>query len=288
MTLPTEPLETGEAIELAASKPTTSVVLVNAATAARWLERNKRNRRISSVAVERYRRDIAEGRWVFAADPVRFSDMGNLLDGQHRLTALSMVPEASIPLLVVRGLPDDTQFYMDQGRKRSAGQQLELKGIRNSSNVASAVKVYIVWRDGLMFRDNKMSQTITSAQIEAWVDEHADHCAFLSSHINPIRRADAPPSAAGAAALRFYEIDPSMAGDFFQHLADGGMPKNHPINTLDKRLQRNRREGLKMSTRDYLSLYILAWNAWRDGRQMSKFQRPRGGSWTAESFPEPK
>lgn len=57
--------------------------------------------------------------------------------------------------------------------------------------------------------------------------------------------------------------------------------------TLDKRLQRMRREGLKMPERDYLALFILAWNAWRDGKQMSKFQRPRGGRWSEANFPEP-
>lgn len=287
--LPITPVEAGEQAALASDKIVTSVMLVSSDTAARWLERNTRNRPLSAFTVERYRKDMAEGRWVYAADPIRFDNMGNLLDGQHRLTALAAVEGLTIPFLVVRGLPAESQLVMDQGRKRSAGQQLALKGTKNASNVAAGVKVYMLWRTGLMFRDSALAQsTITTPSIEAFVEERPLEIATVNDYFSAIRNNDAPPSVSFAAALRFNELDSDQARDFFHRLANGGTGINHPINTLDKRLQRVRREGLKMTNRDYLALFVLAWNAARDGKSMSKFQRPVGGRWKAENFPEPK
>lgn len=276
-------------LPLAIDKITQSVVLVGADTATRWLEHNPRNRPILDVTVARYRRDMADGNWLFAADPIRFNSEGALLDGQHRLTAHSQVPGLTLPYLVVRGLPDETQMVMDQGRKRTPGQQLALKGIPDYNRLAAAAKLSIIWESGLMFRDNKVvSSEVTTHRIESWVDENAEAISIVQSWGNITRRNDAPGSVALAAALRFVYIDDGAAREFFQTLADGGAPLHDPITTLDKRLQRIRRDGTKMSARDYLSLFIIAWNARRDGRSMSKFQRPRGGSWTTETFPEPK
>jgi len=288
-TLPLTPVEAGEQTVLASAEIVQSVMLVSSSTAANWLERNARNRPISTFTVERYRKDMAEGRWVYAADPIRFDSMGALLDGQHRLTALASVPELTVPFLVVRGLPTESQLVMDQGRKRSAGQQLALKDVKNSSNVAAGVKVYMLWQTGLMFRDSGLAQTtITTPSIEAFVDEHPLEIATVNDYFSAIRNNDAPPSVAFAAALRFTQIDTAEAHDFFHRLASGGTGVGHPINTLDKRLQRVRREGLRMNTRDYLAFFVLAWNAVREGKSMSKFQRPAGGRWKAETFPVAK
>lgn len=282
-------LETADTLDVISNKITQHVTLVSAETAARWLERNVRNRPISSIAVERYRRDMAEGRWAYTADPIRFSAEGTLLDGQHRLDALSKVKGLSLPFTVVRGLPIESQMFMDQGRKRPAGQQLHIKGIKNASNVAAAARFYIVWQQGLLFKDSKAAQmSVTTSIIEQWVDENADLLETVSPLFTTLRSNDAPPSVSAAAAFRFTELDADHTADFFTSLAKGGTAVGNPINTLDKRLTRIRREGMKMSNRDYLAFIIQAWNASRDGRQLVKFQRPVGGSWNATNFPEPK
>lgn len=270
------------------SRIDTAIVMADAATAKRWLARNTKNRPIRQTTVARYRSDMEAGRWTMAGDPIRFDTEGHLLDGQHRLTALSEIEDATVPLLVIRGLPSESQSVMDQGTKRTPGDQLALKGVKNASNVAAAVKQHIIWRDGLLFRDTKMQQQVTSPRIEAWVESHPDVISGYSSIAHLVRQNDAPPSVAGAAAIAFLQIDSEAAATFFKLLARGAGGEGHPITTLDKRLQRHRREGLKMPARDYLALIIQAWNAWRDGKAMSKFQRPRGGRYSDDNFPEPR
>lgn len=275
--------------DLASARIKHSVVMVTPDMAARWLESNTNNRNPRQSGVSRYRADMEAGRWEMAGDPIRFASDGTLLDGQHRLMALAELPEGTaIAFLVIRGLSKSSWRAMDQGIKRSAGDQLGRAGVRNASNVAAAAKRFIIWESGLLFRDAKTHQAISAPQIEQWVEEHPDEVEHLSSVFHLVRQNDAPPSVAGAAAIAFGRIDPAQSEHFFALLARGAGTEGHPIVTLDKRLQRNRREGLKMPDRDYLALFILAWNAWRSGKQLHKFQRPRGGRWSEEDFPEPR
>lgn len=274
--------------ETALPRIDSSIVMVDSATASRWLERNIKNRPIRQITVARYRTDMEAGRWTMAGDPIRFDTEGNLLDGQHRLTALAEL-DVTLPLLVIRGLAAESQAVMDQGTRRTPGDQLALRGVKNASNVAAAVKQYLIWREGLLFRDTKVTQgAITTPRIEEWVESHPGAVDAYQQVCNLVRQNDAPPSIAGAAAIAFSQIDSEACQEFFRLLARGAGQEGHPIVALDKRLQRNRREGLKMPNRDYLSLFILSWNAWRDGRQMAKFQRPRGGRWSEDNFPEPR
>jgi hypothetical protein len=266
-----------------------AVVMVDAAIAARWLKRNVKNRNVRQAVVGRYRTDMAEGRWHFAGDPIRFDTEGNLLDGQHRLTALSELDGITVPLLVIRGLPNEAQGVMDQGSRRTPGDQLGLRGVKDANHVAACVKVFLTWQEGYLFRDTKAATAaITTPRVEEWVAHHPADVANLSVMGGIVKQNDAPPSVSGAAAIAFSRIDAASAVEFFKLLARGAGTEGHPIVTLDKRLQRHRREGVKVPTRDNLAFFILAWNAWRDGRQMAKFQRPRGGRWAEDNFPTPR
>lgn len=290
-TIPLSPFEAGDRSALASGVPAQHVMPITPSTAANLLHLNVKNRPLSPTTVEKYRRDMAAGRWTYAADAIRFDVNGNLLDGQHRLTALSLVDDHTLelPFLVALGLRPETQMVMDQGRKRTPGQQLSLKGVKNANLIAAGARVFLIWKSGYLFRDNKAATAaITSPQIEEWVAANGVLIDHLNGHASSLRAHDAPPSIAVCAAFAFAQISPESEVQFFQALSGGGMPKDHPINTLDKRLQRIRREGLKTPQRDFLAMFIQAWNASREGRSMTKIQRPAGGSWTEETFPEPR
>lgn len=277
----------GEDIELLTEKITHTVVMVSPETAKRWLSHNKRNRNIGRTDVQRYRLDMEAGLWRFAADPIRFDVNGNLIDGQHRLTALSELSDICLPMLVVRGLPPETQKVMDQGRKRTPGQQLYLSGIKDANLMASIFKVLLVWESGLMFRDHSLQRQITSAAIEEYIADHLDDLEFAQASSTMIRSIDAPPSVVGAFAVIASRVNAGDAHEFLAQLHSMvGMSVGHPVHTLDKRLRSIRKQSVKLSGRDYLALFIQAFNAYRQGRRITQFLRPAGGSWTRESFPK--
>jgi hypothetical protein len=236
--------------------------------------------------VNRYRNDMRAGRWSFTAEPIQFDKAGHLINGQHRMAALASLPAtANIMFLVVRGLDIEAQMAMDQGRFRTAGTQLTMQGIKDGNVVAAGVRMYVEYKDGFLFRDNKAAaENVTTNVIERYVADHSDVIAFMSKFIGDIKANDAPASVAYAAALIFAHRDADGAREFF-HLMSHGAGTDHPITVLDKRLQRHRREGIAISRRDELGLFIQAWNAWRKGHTLTRFQRARGGSWTETNFP---
>lgn len=280
--------ELADITDMSTNKITHSVNMVDAEMATRWLKRNVNNRKPRTARVLKYRDDMLSGRWTFAGDPIRFNVQGDLIDGQHRLLALADLPDVTIPMLVIRGLPSEAQSVMDQGAKRTPGDQLGMRGVKNASNVASAIKQFLIWERGYMFRDLKVAHAeISTPLIEQWAAEHSVEVEHLNESINDIRTADGRPSIGGAAFIAFDRVAPSDARLFFDLLAHGAGTEGHPINTLDKKLRRTRREGRAVAARDELASYIQAWNAWREGRSITRFMKPSAG-WTTSNFPEPR
>ncbi|KZM70782.1 hypothetical protein [Nocardia terpenica] len=279
----------GDRLALAADTISTDVVLVSSATARRWLASHRRNRPLSKQSVARYQSDMAAGLWTFAADPIRFDVEGHLIDGRHRLVALAgCAPPLSLPFLVVRGLPTEAQLVMDQGRKRNAGQQLSMLGVKNATTIAAGVRILLLWDSGLLFRDNKLATRITVPIIQQWVSGNPGPVEFVNDRLSLIVSTDAAPSVATAFALKTGAAAADITELFFRELHDlTGLAEGSPILALDRRFRRLRRESITMPIRDQLALFIQAWNAWLANKTVAKFQRPRGGTWTAESFPRP-
>lgn len=282
----TEIIQPADTLELEADRITHAVVMVSSDTAKRWLQRNVRNRPIAETIVGRYRTDMEAGLWRFTGEPIQFDTSGNLSNGQHRLTALSRIEGLSLPFLVVRGVPPEAQFAMDQGRKRTPGQQLGLAGIKDSNLVASVFKVVYLWESGLMFRDNKLAAMVNSTKIQEYVETHPADLTFVSKHATVIRGIDAPPSAVGAFAVIASRTSEKEASDFLHQLYSlVGLSEGHPIHTLERRLRNIRSRKEKVSNRDFIALFIQAFNAYRRNRKITQLLRPAGGAWTIENFP---
>lgn len=94
--------------------------------AAKWLEKNHGNRKLSRTEVNNLKNSLTRCEWRLVHQAIAFDSAGNLIDGQHRLTAIA---ETGIParvyvaryanLATAKGMPFDT------GKKRSAAQILQ-------------------------------------------------------------------------------------------------------------------------------------------------------------------
>lgn len=270
--------------------PAAEFLLIGAAEAAEMLEANTKNRRVSEQVVSAYRADMKAGLWETTGAPIQFSVTGRLLDGQHRLLALAGLPDVKLHMLVVRDLPDAAQLQMDRGRIRSSGNQLELLGIEYGKFIASVAKWHLVITSGLLFKDRTLqSEVTTNARIVEWALADEERVSFLQGIANLTGKVDAPPSVVGTAVLLFADAAGRRSAlEFFGRLRTDGHPSGDPVNTLQVRFARLRRAEMFMPDRDKLALLITAWNAWHDGRSLVKFQRPQGGTYTAETFPVPQ
>lgn len=88
---------------------------VDRAKALEWLSQNTNNRKIQVSHRNALVRDIKAKEFLLSSHPICFGVSGRLLNGQHRLTALLAAseenPEATIDILVVRGLPDEDAAF---------------------------------------------------------------------------------------------------------------------------------------------------------------------------------
>lgn len=263
------------------------VVSMTPEIAADLLRRNSNNRPIRDVITNNYLADMRAGKWKYAGDPIRFAEDGTLLDGQHRLTAMAAMPSGwSAPVLLIEGLPASAQLVMDQGRKRSPGQQLHLLGYANAHHLASAVRVLIEWRDGIMFRDNHQSAAVTSARIQEFVEANPHIPLLVNEARNRVTSCYMTPSVVAAFYIEAASIDKEMADEFLTQLAEGtGLKPGSPILALRERAIRGKAERRKDSDRNQLGLLIRAWNMHWDGKTVARMQLPKGGTFTADTFP---
>ena len=89
----------------------TEVIQVTPKKAAEWLKANTRNRPIRPSHVERLRASFERGEYVMTHQGIAFCDDGTIADGQHRLTAISLLPDTfSFPILVTTGLVHEEAF----------------------------------------------------------------------------------------------------------------------------------------------------------------------------------
>lgn len=122
-----------------------------------YLGKNTHNRNVRKPVVAKYANDMERGFWNFDGAPIRFSDDGTLLDGQHRLHAIIKSNKA-IDLLVVRGLKKETQATMDIGSVRQAGHFFQINGVKNANCIASFIRGYIAIKNGssTFYSDSKL------------------------------------------------------------------------------------------------------------------------------------
>lgn len=154
------------------SKPTgitVEAIVVTPDLAKAWLEKNVLNRRVNQRAVSKIMRDIIGGRWQMTGDPIRFDTTGSLLDGQHRLLACVQA-DRPIETMVIYDMDPAIKTVVDTGRSRSASDVLSLRGITNSNNVASALRVLLLEKHERM--TSGWSGIFTNADIADALDRH--------------------------------------------------------------------------------------------------------------------
>jgi hypothetical protein len=103
----------------------TQLLAVTPAQARKWLEQNTDNRRLRPMVVEGLRAAWDRGEWKTTHQGVAFSTSGRLLDGQHRLTFISQLPDDEIVMMnVTTGMDDATFMVIDKGVGRSTADTL--------------------------------------------------------------------------------------------------------------------------------------------------------------------
>ncbi len=149
------------------------VMLITPEIAAEMLTKNTVNRRLDRGLVLQLAGYMQTGHYYEdTAEPIKFSN-GYLIDGQHRLAAI-VKSGIAVKMTVASDLHLDAIAYLDQGKKRTAGDILKIKNIPNSTNISAAVKIYLRERDrySAAFQFSRLSNDMilseAKSKLEFW------------------------------------------------------------------------------------------------------------------------
>ncbi len=236
--------------------------------ATEWLETRGNNRKVMQTTVDKYATDMKEGRWLFNGAPIQFDEEGKLLNGQHRLWAI-VESGCAIDAIIQWGIPRDSQATIDAGAKWQAKDILYMQGEKYTNLLQATLRWIMREEMGLILTSKAMS----NSKAMDVLDRHPEvrhSVEFIGNMRLPVKS-----SAAAYLHYRTQGADPAKSNDFFLRLADGiGLTETSPIYRLRERLMW-RNESLTPT--DELAVCIIAWNAFRVGKEVRQLSWRRSG-----------
>jgi hypothetical protein len=197
--------------------------------ARRMLERNTRNRKLSEKVILKYLTEIKAGEWRLTPASIGFDDYGTLVDGQHRLHAISRC-DRSVPVLITLGLPFAGQEKIDRQRRRSLYDALYLAGhavMRQEVEIATCLARRAVRSDsGVIPSDYIVKRTL---------DAHIVHIRAVIAIMKGANKAVRGLSQASflAAGTLYHKINPEKCAEFLDGVRTGTMlSEDHPAMRL--------------------------------------------------------
>ncbi len=267
------------------TKPVMSRERVSPALAAEWLETNTTNRPLSTKRVLALANAIKRGEWKENGETIKFNGDGTLIDGQHRLAAITRGGK-TITTWVARGLPSETQETVDTGSSRTFGAMLAIRGYKNYNALASASRMVCTYQTSGEMVASQAFLPATPQQLFSILEEAESlpDCVAWGATIarkDPALRLSA--SAIGAMTYLFSQVSSDEdARSFFDELI---APKSQSDATavLRKRLlQHGFHTPIPMRLR--LALVVKGWNAWIAGETPTRLTWRAGGA-KKEDFP---
>lgn len=239
-------------------------------------EKNIGNRALNRAHVEFLANEIRRGTWKVTGFPI-VMNAERLVDGQHRLAAV-VKAGLSIQTFVADNIPSDVFDAIDNGRRRSTGDTLGVRGEKNGDQLSSALILIDRYIKGRTHERGSYSNTEIMELLER-------HPAARKSIQPGHRKALLSPSVLAACHYLFSRIDSVLAEEFFDKVTRGaGLEEGSPWHLLRERLVKNSVSSAKLDRPHLMALCIKAWNAVRTGA------RPRSIRWRengegAEKYP---
>ena len=139
----------------------------------------RNNRNLNRVSLAKMTKDMRDGAWKEnLLDPIRFNKKGELIDGQHRLTALVQA-NVALRMLVVRNIDEDDVHAIDTGRNRTPGDMLKIAGYKQAPLMASALRAMACIKRGPLTPKSMVDVTHDELrQLAARHESLQDSCAL--------------------------------------------------------------------------------------------------------------
>lgn len=217
------------------------------------LMKNPKNRTINSAKVKQYANDMKNGKWMLNGETIVFDEHGNVLNGQHRLTAVVMA-NVPVQMLVVRNASSETFSTFDTGRNRRIEDVLSIEGHKNSKIMGTAARAFYTIENKSINVNGVANSTLLDVvqknkSIIAWTNIYASKRPAIGTQIVGV--------IAAIEKYHCYEI----ADDFYQKAGLGiGLSPDDPEFMLRDKLL-STKFGTTISKRLELAYIIKTANA---------------------------
>ena len=235
--------------------------------AADFLLKNISNRRIDKTRVAKYVYEMTNGQWRFNGDAIRFDVNGNLIDGQHRLTAIIKTGR-SFCFLVIKNIETDSKKTIDTGKGRTASDVLAMfSDVKptEAATISAAISRLVLYEKGLSLTSGGGNAVFTGTSfVEEYYINHMseiqDSLRFTSSitdhYAMLIKRSDAL-----FLHIIFSRISRSMADNFMYKIITGaGIDEKSNEFLVRGILTKRAMKTIKSSHEDIIYTVIKAWN----------------------------
>lgn len=237
------------------------------------LAKNTSNRKISKGNLKNIKSAMARGEWKFNGDPIRISKSGVLLDGQHRLTAISE-SSGAFECLVIYDLDDDVFTTIDIGKKRNGSDALYINGHKNVHTLSALCRMILSTR---LYGNPYVSQTHASsnesisltmiadfADSDDFVHESASFAQSSKKIVKMFQNSNI-----AYAHYVFMKDSPSLAIDFFEQLENGEyLYRNSPAKALREMFINFAIRGVKPTKQEKLAYLFKAYRAYKRQAQV--------------------
>lgn len=251
-------------IKTTTNRETTTWEEITPQKAQEYLAMNKNNRKLMSGVVDSYAQDLKEGKWIIGTSTICFDINGNLIDGQHRLSAII---KAGIPVRmeVKRNLSEDAFKAMDIGKVRQPKDMFNIAGVNNYQNLSGLIRTTLQFEQESFSRKAKRMSNPELWEVYSMMADKYDEAGKIGNvYYSQFRDISVSYWGAMYLHLTLTKKHPSeKVIRFFDELSDKISTENDTLRLFRKKL-RNMKELSGSISRSpvFLVLLIRTWNAW--------------------------
>ena len=123
------------------------VVDITPELASHWLSKNTDNRKLRKYRAADLAEAMKDGKWASNGESISFDTRGVLVDGQHRLQAI-LNSGIRATIAVVLGVDPKARPTVDTGLKRTASDNLTMRGEMYATQLASTIQIWACYYNG--------------------------------------------------------------------------------------------------------------------------------------------
>ena len=247
------------------------------------LQRNTMNRKLRIGGVIQMCRDMENGNFMpTAATTIAFDSDGNLINGQHTLSAI-VDSECPQWVKLVVGCDPEMRDFWDLTRGRTVPDRAGICGVIQPGVACSAARLILAFDNGGILDAWSATKTPTPTEVlNATRDLPNLDESVRAGQRNGLRKL-VPARIAVTCHYLFARQNRGLADAFLEKLGTGeNLPGNSPIYQLRKMLIDNDAERRKMQRYEMLALFFIAWTKHKTGKRVRRLRWVAG----VDPFPE--